>query len=73
MIRMCDIVRGSLGVPARRLAVALFAASPRSFLAVGFPLQSLTRNATTCEANGRMASCDHLQEGMMNLARAQRL
>lgn len=34
-----------LGVPARRLVVALFAASPRSFLAPGFPLQSLTRGS----------------------------
>jgi len=35
-----------LGVPARRLAVALSAASPRAdYRAVGFPLQSLTRNA----------------------------
>ena len=34
------------GVPARRLAVALSAASPRAdYRAVGFPLQSLTRNA----------------------------
>jgi hypothetical protein len=32
---------GCLGVPARRLAVALSAASPR--FAAGFPLQSLTR------------------------------
>jgi|GEM_PF-5707896 len=38
-----DIVRGSLGVSARRLAVALSAPSPRSFLAVGFMLQSLTQ------------------------------
>jgi len=34
---------GCWGVPARRLAVALSAASPR--YAAGFPLQSLTRNA----------------------------
>ena len=34
-----------LGVPARRLAVALSACTPRSFLAAGYPLQSLTRNA----------------------------
>jgi|GEM_PF-3665830 hypothetical protein len=32
------------GVPARRLAVALSARTPRSFLAVGYPLQSLTRD-----------------------------
>ena len=44
MKRMRDIVRGSLGVSARRLAVALSAASPRTdYRAVGFPLQSLTR------------------------------
>lgn len=30
---------------ARRLAVALFARTPRSFLAAGYPLRSLTRNA----------------------------
>jgi len=34
-----------LGVSALRLAVALSACTPRSFLAVGYPLQSLTRNA----------------------------
>ena len=33
-----------LGVPARRLAVALSACTPRSFLASGYPLRSLTRN-----------------------------
>ena len=38
-----DIVLGSLGVPLAKPRVALSAASPRSFLAVGFPLQSLTR------------------------------
>ncbi len=39
---------GCLGVPARRLAVALSAASPRAdYRAVGFPLQSLTRNAAS--------------------------
>jgi len=39
---------GCWGVPARRLAVALSAASPRAdYRAVGFPLQSLTRNATS--------------------------
>ena len=32
-----------LGVPARRLAVALSACTPRSFLAAGYPLRSLTR------------------------------
>ena len=36
---------GGWGVPARRLAVALSARTPRSFVAVGYPLQSLTRNA----------------------------
>ena len=37
-----------LGVSARRLAVALSATSPRAdYHAVGFPLQSLTRNAAT--------------------------
>jgi hypothetical protein len=35
-------VLGSLGVPLAKPRVALSAASPRSFLAVGFPLQSLT-------------------------------
>ena len=45
MEQMRDIVFGSLGVSAQRLTVALSASSPRSFLAVGFPLQSLTRNA----------------------------
>ena len=30
---------------ARRLAVALSARTPRSFLAAGYPLQLLTRNA----------------------------
>ena len=34
-----------VGVPLAEPRVALSAASPRSFLAVGFPLQSLTRNA----------------------------
>ncbi len=44
MKRMRDIVRGCLGVPARRLAVALSATSPRAdYRAVGFPLQTLTR------------------------------
>jgi hypothetical protein len=37
---------GCCGVSARRLAVALSASSPRAdYRAVGFPLQSLTRNA----------------------------
>ena len=39
---------GCWGVPARRLAVALSATSPRAdYRAVGFPLQSLTRSATS--------------------------
>ena len=43
---LINIVSNLLGVPARRLAVALSAASPRtSYRAVGFPLQSLTQNA----------------------------
>ncbi len=33
-----------LGVPARRLAVALFACTPSSFLAAGYPHRSLRRN-----------------------------
>ena len=41
---ICGWRQGDLGVPARRLAVALSAASPHSFLAPGFPLQSLTRD-----------------------------
>ena len=36
--------RSFLGVPLAKPRVALSAPSPRSFLAVGFPLQSLTRN-----------------------------
>jgi hypothetical protein len=39
---------GCLGLPAPKcVAVALSAASPRSFLAMGFPLRSLTRNAAS--------------------------
>jgi hypothetical protein len=50
---------GCLGVPARGLAVALFAASPRAdYRAAGFPLQSLTRKAEL-EVSG----------AIMNLAR----
>jgi hypothetical protein len=48
MIRRSDDVNAGLGVPARRLAVALSAPSPRAdHRAVGFPLQSLTRNASS--------------------------
>lgn len=45
----------SLGVPRLKCSrVALSAASPRSFLAAGFPLQSLTRILTTSEPTIRM-------------------
>lgn len=48
MTLMFDIVQVGLGVPALKCsAVALSAASPRSCLAVGFPLRSLTRK-TLC-------------------------
>jgi hypothetical protein len=42
---MCNIERSrDVGVPVLKCnTVALSAASPRSFLAVGFPLQSLTQ------------------------------
>jgi hypothetical protein len=49
MKQMRDIKFGSLGVPVRRLAVALSASSPRC--AAGFPLQSLTRNARATMAS----------------------
>lgn len=35
----------AMGVPLAKPRVRLSAASPRSFLAAGFPLQSVTRNA----------------------------
>lgn len=64
MMEIRNIIKCSLGVPLAKPRVALSAASPRSFLAVGFPLQSLTQNwfilivvavlsATTLKANTR--------------------
>ena len=40
-----DIGRGCLGVPLAEPRVALSACTPRSFVAVGYPLRSLTRKA----------------------------
>jgi len=57
-----------LGVSARRLAVALSATSPRAdYRAVGFPLQSLTRNArsraiTVLGVCLGLVSCAHIDD-----------
>ncbi len=57
-----------VGVPARRLAVALFVPSPRAdYRAVGFPLRSLTRNArswtgSVLVAGLLLAGCDQTHD-----------
>jgi len=50
----------ALGVPPRKgLGVALSASSPRSFLAAGYPLQSLTRNALVVVLVSALCSCQN--------------